>query len=188
VNDGKPGAAVGAIDERIIQPVFLSGQVGQTIPANGDIRTYHRDLVRQTGTGLNDKILKNHSLNRFGIDGMNMGCQWFPALQVIEECPDMAPMPLHQNVYAIVPVFNRSFQMVLYGHPENKGPETNPLYHSPDMYLQRLQHTPDGLFLPDCMCLNLNNFIVFKDMFSRGSNQPYTPTFQCVWKSCKKDW
>jgi hypothetical protein len=127
-DDGKPGTAVGAVDERVIQPEGLMLKIREAIGAYGNIGTDLRGIVRKILAVQNAKILQ--TFRDVVIDSyfINLSCHRSLISEIFEKNRQTFRISLNLNHYRIGPVHDPTADPVLLCQPVDKRSETNSLY------------------------------------------------------------
>jgi hypothetical protein len=127
-DDGKAGAAVGAVGKRIIDAVWLVLHVVQAVVANGYIGAYLGDAAAVVGAAKNVKVIEilNRDLRHF--DVINGSGWWRLLANVINETIKLLRLSFDTYGYPSQIVGHIPAQLVLVRQSVNKWAETHALH------------------------------------------------------------
>jgi len=139
-NDGKPGTAIGAVNEGIIDTVLLQPHVFQAGIAYAYIRADICNAFRMIFTFFYHKLPEIFQNGFTGADILDIRCDRGLLPDGMDEIIDDTFFPFYMQFYAFVAVLYPSRQFIPISHTVYERPESNPLHQTGDRYVSCLYH------------------------------------------------
>ena len=127
-DDGKAGAAVGAVGKRIIDAVWLVLHVVQAVVANGYVGAYLGDAAAVVAAAMDFKIIKILNRHLCHVDIINSSSRWCLLANVDHESDELLLRSFGTDGHPTQIVRHIAAQLMPVRQPINKRAETHALH------------------------------------------------------------